>query len=314
MNLDNRINSSNKRISKYLDPKILATISSMEIRARTIVEGSIEGLHKSPFKGFNVEFSEYRSYVAGDPIKDIDWKLYAKTDKYYVKEHEEETNLSGYIVLDCSGSMAYKGSSEFSKIDYSATLAASLAFLMLKQQDTVGLVTFAKGIKKVIRPKTGMSHLKNICIELENTKAEGITDIGDALNKVAETMKKRGIIIIFSDLLDNSEAIINKAKQLKSRKHEVVLFHVLDKDELTFPFDDIMLFRDLEDKSEITTDAIALKQEYISRMQSFIQTYQTALRKAGIDYLLVDTSRPFELALKQFFLRRQSIITGYKSL
>jgi len=145
-----------RRLSRFLDPELLASLSSMEIRARTVVEGMVEGLHKSPFKGFNVEFSEYRQYVPGDPLKDIDWKVYGRTDKFYIKEHEEETNLSGYLVMDTSGSMSYKGQGSLSKIDYASTLAASLAYLMLKQQDSVGLVTFANGLRKMIRPRTGM--------------------------------------------------------------------------------------------------------------------------------------------------------------
>ena len=210
------------RLSRYLDPKVLASMAALEIKARNVVEGFIEGLHKSPFKGFNVEFSEYRQYVPGDPLKDIDWKIYARTDKYYIKEHEEETNLSGYLIMDTSGSMSYRGgNAPLSKLDYAATLAASLAYLMLKQQDSVGLVTFADGVRKILRPRTGMAQLKAICSELEQTKPTDRTDIGDTLDRVAETMRKRGLLIIFSDLLDNTELIIKTniiQEELKSRK------------------------------------------------------------------------------------------------
>jgi len=296
-----------RRISRFLDPRLLASLTSLEIKARSIVEGFVSGLHKSPFKGFNVEFAEYRQYVPGDSLKDIDWKVYARTDKYYIKEHEEETNLSGYLILDTSGSMSYKGEGILSKLDYSATLAASLAYLMLRQQDSVGLVTFAEGVRKIIRPKTGMAHLKAICAELESTVPGGTTDIGDTLDRVAETMRKRGILIIFSDLMDSAETIISKARQLRTRKHEIVLFHVLDHHELLFPFDDTTLFRDLEDKSEIITDAFSLRREYLRRMQQFIAAFQSALRKSGIDYLLADTSRPLEASLRTFFTKRQAI-------
>lgn len=296
-----------RRISRFLDPELLASLSSMEIRARTVVEGMIEGQHKSPFKGFNVEFSEYRQYVPGDPLKDIDWKVYARTDKFYIKEHEEETNLSGYLVMDTSGSMSYKGAGALSKIDYASTLAASLAYLMLKQQDSVGLVTFADGLRKMIRPRTGMAHLKAVCSELEATRASETTNIGESLDMVGQSMKKRGIFILFSDLMDNAEVIIKKLRQLKTRRHEIVLYHVLDRDEINFPFDDTTIFRDLEDRSEITTDAFTLREEYLKRVRTLLNTFKSALRKSGIDYLIADTSTPLEANLRSFFTRRQAV-------
>lgn len=296
-----------RKISRFLDPELLASLSNLEIKARTVVEGMIEGQHKSPFKGFNVEFSEYRQYVPGDPLKDIDWKVYGRTDKFYIKEHEQETNLSGYMILDTSGSMSYKGSGSMSKLDYASTLAASLSYLMLKQQDSVGLLTFADGIEKIIRPRTGVAHLASICNELDNIRASEKTNIGESLDVVGQTMKKRGIFVMFSDLMDNSEVIINKLRQLKSRRHEIVLYHVLDRDELTFPFDDMTIFKDLEDKSEVTTDAFSLRNEYLKRIRNMINTFRSALRKSGIDYLLADTSMPLESNIRSFFTRRQAV-------
>lgn len=298
-----------RKISKYLDPRLLASLASMEIRARNVVEGFVEGLHKSPYKGFNVEFSEYRQYVPGDPLKDIDWKAYARTDKLYIKEHEEETNLSGYLVMDTSGSMSYKGSGAMSKIEYASTLAASLGYLMLKQQDSVGLVSFANGLRKMIRPRTGMAHLKAICKELEETEVSDKTNIGETLDLVGQSMRKRGIFIMFSDLMDNADVIIKKLRQLRTRKHEIVLFHVLDRDELTFPFEDTTMFHDMEDNSEIVTDAFSLRQEYLKRVRKLIQTFKSALRKSGIDYLIADTSMPLESSLRSFFTRRQGNVS-----
>ena len=274
-----------RKISRFLDPELLASLSNLEIKARTVVEGMIEGQHKSPFKGFNVEFSEYRQYVPGDPLKDIDWKVYGRTDKYYIKEHEQETNLSGYMILDTSGSMAYKGSGSMSKLDYASTLAASLSYLMLKQQDSVGLLTFADGIKATEK-----------------------TNIGESLDVVGQTMKKRGIFVMFSDLMDDADIIINKLRQLKSRRHEIVLYHVLDSDEIRFPFDDMTIFKDLEDKSEITTDAFSLRNEYLNRVKQMINTFRSALRKSGIDYLLANTSMPLEANIRSFFTRRQAVM------
>ena len=298
---------SRPRLSKYLDPHLLASLANLEIKARGVVEGFVEGLHKSPFKGFNVEFAEYRQYVPGDSIRDIDWKVYARTDKYYIKEHEEETNLSGFIIMDTSGSMRYKGDGPLSKMDYASTLAASLAYLMLRQHDSVGLVTFAKGVRKLIRPRTGMAHLKAICTELEETVPSEQTDIGATLDEVAQSMKKRGLLIIFSDLLDNAATILTKARLLRSRRHEVLIFHVLDRNELTFPFEDLTRFRDLEDNSEVVTDAFSLRREYLHRIQAMINTFQSSLRRGGIDYLLTDTSRPLEASLKSFFTRRSAM-------
>ncbi|NCB39837.1 MAG: DUF58 domain-containing protein [Erysipelotrichia bacterium] len=296
-----------RKISRFLDPELLASLSSMEIRARSVVEGMVEGLHKSPFKGFNVEFSEYRQYVPGDSLRDIDWKIYGRTDKFYIKEHEEETNLSGYLVMDTSGSMSYKGAGALSKIDYASTLAASIAYLMLKQQDSVGLVTFADGLRKMIRPRTGMAHLKAVCSELEATKAVDTTDIGESLDMVGQAMKKRGIFILFSDLMDNADTIIKKLRQLKTRRHEIVLYHVLDRDEINFPFDDTTIFQDLEDRSEIVTDAFTLRSEYLKRVKQLVGTFRSALRKSGIDYLIADTSMPLEANLRSFFTRRQAV-------
>ena len=296
-----------RRVSKYLDPRLLATFSSLELKARTVVEGFVSGLHKSPFKGFNVEFSEFRQYTPGDPIKDIDWKVYARTDKYYIKEHEEETNLSGFLIMDTSGSMSYRGDGRLSKMDYASTLAASLAYLMLRQQDSVGLVTFAEDVRKLIRPKSGMPHLKAICQELEKTKPTDRTDIGETLDRVAEVMRKRGLLVIFSDLMDNADTIIAKARQLRTRRHEVLIFHVLDRHELQFPFEDVTLFQDLEDQSQLLADAFQLRREYLRRIQQFVGTFQSALRKSGIDYLLTDTSHPLETSLRSFFTRRQAV-------
>lgn len=298
--------SKTKSISKYLDSELIARLGRMEVKARATVEGTVEGLHKSPIKGFNVEFSEYRQYVPGDPLKDIDWKVYARTDKFYIKEHEEETNLSGYIIIDTSGSMKYKGAGALSKLDYAATLAASLAYLMLKQQDSVGLVTFADGVEKVIRPKTGMAHLKIICNELEASLPQNATSIGASLDVVGQIMKKRGVCIIFSDLMDNPEIIINKLRQLKKRRHEIILYHILDRDEITFPFEETTAFKDLESHNQIVTDAFALKHEYLKRIKRMVNTFKAALRKSGIDYLLADTSIPLENNLRSFFTRRQS--------
>ncbi|MBF0499087.1 MAG: DUF58 domain-containing protein [Candidatus Riflebacteria bacterium] len=298
-----------RRLSRYLDPKLLASFSSLEVRARSVVEGFVSGLHKSPFKGFNVEFAEYRQYTPGDPIKDIDWKLYGRTDKYYIKEHEEETNLSGYLVIDTSGSMSYKGDGLLSKLDYAATLGASLAYLMLRQQDSVGLVTFADGVRRILPPKSGMQHLKAICRELEATRPDEKTNIADSLDRVAEAMRKRGLLVIFSDLMDNAELVIAKARQLRSRRHEVLIFHVLDRHELTFPFEDVTLFEDLEDHTQVTADAFMLRREYLRRVQQLVSTYQSALRKSGIDYLLTDTSRLLEASLRSFFTRRQAVGT-----
>lgn len=290
------------RISKYLAPELLAAISNLTVRTRNLSEGTIEGRHKSPYKGFNVEFSSYRQYAKGDPVKDIDWKVYARSDKLYIKEHEQETNLNGYIILDSSTSMNYKGDkSSMSKYDYAATLAASFAYLILKQQDSLGLAIFSDQVQSILPSRGGMQHLKTVCNHLEQARLAGKTDIASAIDTAARAMRKRGLFIIISDLMDNAEATMEKLRQLKTAKHEVVLYQVLDSDELFFPFDQPAIFRDMETNSEVTVDAFLLKNEYRKKIETMISAFRNALRKTGIDYILTDTSNPPIKAVKSFF-------------
>lgn len=300
-----------RRISRFLDPALLAQLGSLEVRARAVVEGLFAGMHQSPYRGFNVEFSEYRQYTPGDPLKDIDWKVYARSDKYYIKQHEEETNLSSFLVLDASKSMAYKAPGQpLSKLDYAATLAATLAYLMLRQQDTVGLVTFAAGVGRVIPAKGGMPHLKALCNELEVLDPAAGTDVAGALDHVARTMKKRGLVLVFSDLLDDLERLLTKARQLKTRRHELVIFHVLDTHELQFPFDGEMMIRDMEDASTVETDAHGIRREYLRQVHQFVSRLRSGFQRFGIDYLLIDTSKPLDTNLRAFFSHRRSGMTG----
>lgn len=297
-----------RRLSRFLDPALLAQVGSLELRARAVVEGFIAGLHKSPFKGFNVEFAEYRQYVPGDPLKDIDWKVYGRTDKYYIKEHEEETNLAGFVVLDTSASMAWQGGGTLSKLDYAATLAATLAYLMLRQQDTVGLITFARELEHFVPAKGGLAHLKALCTVLEDITPGAGTDVAAALGRAARALRKRGLVLIFSDLLDNLEAVLHHARLLKTRRHEVVVFHVLDPHELAFPFGGPVELRDLEDHSKIETDAHGIRREYLRQVQQFTGRLRSGMRRFGIDYLLTDTGKPLEMGLKSFFTRRSAAL------
>lgn len=223
---------------KFLDPLVVSKLSNLELRARLVVEGFIAGLHKSPYKGFSVEFAEHRQYMPGDPIKNIDWKVYARRDRIYVKEFEEETNLRVYLLVDSSASMGYSSATRVSKLNYSCSLAAALSYLMLRQQDSVGLLTFTSQIKTYIPPRSSKSHLRVILTELNKLSAGETTNVSKSLELLARRIRRRGLIILFSDLMDNQQAVLTGLKHFRHRKHEVIVFHVLDESEIDFPFDD----------------------------------------------------------------------------
>ncbi len=231
---------------RFLRPDVVSKLSGMEIKARLVVEGFIAGLHKSPYHGFSVEFAEHRQYMPGDPLKNVDWKVYAKTDRFFIKEFEEETNLKAYILLDTSGSMGYS-SNGVNKLEYSSYLSAALSYLMLKQRDAVGLVVFDQSIRKYIPPKSALkSHLHVLLEELDKIEPSFTTNINTALHLMAERIKRRGLIILISDLFDDPNEVINGLKHFRHKKHEVIVFHVLDPKERSFSFPELAIFKDLE--------------------------------------------------------------------
>ena len=288
---------------RFLDPAIIARLGTLELRARTIVEGFLSGLHRSPLRGFSVEFAEYRQYFPGDALSSIDWKVYARTDRYVVKKFEEETNLRGYLLLDVSASMGY-GSDTLTKLQYGCVLAASLAYLMQTQRDAAGLVTFDDTIRTFVPPGLRAGHLSAILHALDAQLPERRTDAAPPLNQLADTLTKRGLVILISDLFDDPARIVKGLKHVRHRGCDVLVFHVLDRAELTFPFDRPVRFRDLEDSTELVTNPARVRESYLSAINGFIDTYRRDLGAAGIDYQVLDTSQPLDKALLTYLSTR----------
>ncbi len=291
---------------KYLDPAVVSRLKGIDIKARLVVEGFVSGLHRGPYKGFSVEFAEHRQYMPGDPIRYLDWKVYGKTDRFYIKEYEEETNLRAYIILDGSGSMGY-ASGEISKLEYGCYLAASLTYLMLKQQDSVGLLIFDTRVRKYIPPRSVGRHLHVILKELAHLEAGEETNLGGSLRELASRVKRRGLIIVISDLLDDVEGVIRGLKLFRHMKNEVIVFHILDPYEVDFPFEEELILRDMETREEIPAVPWEMREEYRKSIASWINSFRFILRQSGIDYVPIKTSTPFDVALFSYLEKRQRI-------
>jgi uncharacterized protein (DUF58 family) len=278
-------------MSQYLDPVSLARLKNLELRARSVVEGALSGMHRSPHHGSSVEFAEHKEYSAGDEIKHIDWKAYGKFDKYYVKRFEEETELRAYLLLDCSASMGYAGGG-VSKLEYARMLAASLAYLLLKQQDQVGMVAFGERLRGYLPPRSRSGHLNDLLTALEGVEAQGRTDLPRALAYLSEVVQRRALIVLFSDLLGTNDEVRHLLRGLRARKHDVVVFHLLDKDELTLPFEGTTIFESMEDEQKLLADPGDVRKAYLAELGKFVDGYRTALREGDVEYHLVDTSLP----------------------
>jgi uncharacterized protein (DUF58 family) len=298
------MHTGSKRQS-YFDPLVLAKISTMSLRARYVVEGVLSGLHESPYRGYSVEFAEHREYAPGDEIRRIDWKAYGKFDRYFIKEYEEETNLRATIFLDTSASMAY-GSQGLRKFDYGCYLAASMAYLMLRQGDYVGLVTFDAQVLRYIPPRSGLPHLQALMSHLETIQPQGETHLDLALREIAGKITKRGMIMVISDLFDNPETILRVLKYFRHRRNEVMVFHVLDHNELEFPFERLTVFEDMEDPTaRVLSDPRTIREAYLQQIRAFIDNYQQACRRERIDYNCFPTTTPLDVALTRYLARRQ---------
>lgn len=287
------------------DPMTLSKIANMELRAKLVVDGVLSGIHKSPYKGSSIEFLEHKEYSPGNEIKHIDWKVLAKTDKYYIKQFEEETNLKCYLFIDSSGSMGYK-STGISKCEYAATLTASLAYLLLKQSDLVGLISFSDRVLQYIPPRSRLTHLHALLNALTALKTAGKSDTGAILNEFVEKIGRRSLIIIISDFFDDTKKIIHQLKYFLFKKNEVILFHILDPYELTFPFETITFFESLEDERRILADPKSVKEQYLSGMNHFIERFRQSCFENHIDYCLIDSSTPLDQALIRFLARRET--------
>jgi uncharacterized protein (DUF58 family) len=285
-------------MAQLLDPIALSRLSNLELRARSVVEGALSGLHRSPHHGSSVEFAEHKEYSAGDEIKHIDWKAYGKFDKYYVKRFEEETELRAYLLLDCSASMGYRGTG-VSKLDYARVLAASLAYLLLKQQDQVGMVAFGERLRGYLPPRARSGHLNDLLTALEGIQAEGRTDLPRALAYLSEVVQRRALVVLFSDLLGTNDEVRHLLRGLRARKHDVVVFHLLDKDELTLPFEGTTIFESMEDEQKLVADPGDVRKAYLAELARFVDGYRSALREGDVEYHLVDTSEaPAEVLVR----------------
>ena len=291
---------------RFLDPQVIARIGSMELRARTIVEGFLIGLHRSPYKGFSVEFSEYRQYIPGDDVSLIDWKVYARSDRYFVKKFEEETNLECHLLLDVSGSMGYS-STGITKQEYGSYLAASLAYLMNRQHDGVGLMVFAEHVLTHLQASARPEHVRRVLLELDGIELGRGSNLAKPLGRLADALSRRGMVVLISDLLDDPERVIEGLKHLRFRGTDVVVFHILDTAELTFPFDAAARFRDLETEDEVRVVPSMVRDYYLEQIQDLIDLYRRELRLAGVDYCLVDTSKPLDTALLAYLSARSQL-------
>jgi uncharacterized protein (DUF58 family) len=291
---------------KYLKPDIVSRLSRLDLVARLVVEGFITGLHRSPYHGFSVEFSEYRPYMPGDSIKNIDWKVLGRTERFYVKQFEEETNLKAYILVDSSGSMGF-ASGEMTKLQYASYLASALSYLMLLQRDAVGLVTFDTSIRTYLPPRSMFSYLHILLSNIDRLESGGETRLSSTFHDLAERIKRRGLILVFSDLLDDPDEVLTALKHFRHRKHEVIVFHILDPAERNFTFQDESVFVDLETGQEIETLPWHIRQDYRSKMDDLLEKYKRTCRQNLIDYVPMDTSQPFDAALFNYLALRKRI-------
>lgn len=292
---------------KSLDPRTLAEIQGLHLRARHIVEGYVSGLHRSPYHGFSIEFAEHREYAPGDDLRYVDWKAFGRTDKFYLKQYEDETNLICYLVVDVSESMHYRSpGAALSKFEYAQSTAAALAWLVLRQQDAVGLVTFDDQLQSWIRPSSNPSHLQQILAVLDQARPERKTAAGPILHELAERMNKRGVVVIMSDLFDELDSLMAGLKHFRHRQHDVIVFHLLDPAELAFPFTRTTLFKGLEQMRHLVVEPRSLRKAYLREMDKFIRTVRMGCRRYDMDYQQLPTDCPLDRALSRYLSARMA--------
>jgi len=297
---------NSNRNMEYLIPEVVSKLSNLEMIAKMIVEGFMIGLHKSPFHGFSVEFSQHRPYNPGDSLKYIDWKVLGRTDRYYIKQFEEETNLKATILLDVSNSMSYS-SSKISKLEYGKYLAASLSYMMLMQRDAVGVTLFDNKIQQYLPPRSVTSYLRPILKQLEIVQPGTDTNISQVLHEIADRIKRRGLIILISDLLDEPEQVLSSLRHFRHNKHEVLLFHILDPLELSFKFEGDIQFEDLESGENIRTFPWYIQNDYKNEINEFVNYYKKNCLENKIDYQLIETSTSFDAALIEYLVKRKML-------
>ncbi len=309
------MNTIREDYRKLLDPYFVSKLKRLDLIARLVVEGFVTGLHKSPYHGFSVEFAEHRPYMPGDPIRAVDWKVYAKTDRFFIKEFEEETNLRSHILLDVSSSMVYRSSDKLlTKLEYGTYLAAALAYLMIQQQDAVGLMTFDDRVRKLIPSRSASSHLRVILGELARLdpsakdQASGrLTSIGPSLHHLADRLSRRGLVVLISDLMDDPASVLTGLKHFRHRQHEVVVLNVLDPAEIQFPFREETVFIDLETRRQLSTVPWELAREYRERVESWRRAFRRTCAEHAIDYAEIRTDTSYDVALLRYLEKRRRL-------
>lgn len=291
---------------KYLQPEVIRQISRLDLRAQFIVQGFLQGLHASPFHGFSVEFSEHRRYTPGDDPKDIDWLAYAKTDRYYVKKFEAETNITGYLAMDLSRSMGYTYRQNLTKFEYGICLAAALAYLMVHQQDPVGLIAFDERIRHSIPPRSKRTQLGNVLSLLAKLKPTGKTDIAQSLVQIAAMLRHRSLVMIFSDLLAEPDPVLAALRRLKHGGHDVILFHILDEAEVDFPFSGMVELEEPETDERLRIDADDARRDYRAELEAFRERFRRECFQSRVDYVPLDTSMQFDRALMEYLISRRA--------
>lgn len=291
---------------QYLKPEVIQSIARLDLRAKFIVEGFLSGLHASPFHGFSVEFSEHRRYNPGDDPKDIDWQVFARTDRLYVKRYQAETNITGYVLLDMSRSMAYTYRQKLTKFDYCICLAAAISYMMIHQQDPVGLITFDSQLRQSLPARSRRSQLGNILAVLQQSRPEGDTNIADNLRQVASMIRHRSLLILMSDLLTDADDVVESLRMLRYAGHDVILFHVLDEAEVTFPFSGSVDLIEPESSDHQIVDAAGIRADYIDALNELRERYRQECFSLGADYVPLDTSMPFDKALTEYLYQRQA--------
>ena len=293
--------------TNYLDPRVLDKVARLELRARLVVEGFVTGMHKSPYRGFSVEFAQHREYVPGDDLRHLDWKIFGKSDRFVIKQYEEETNLRAHLFLDQSESMNYGGDGTLSKFDYAATACASLAYMIQQQADAVGLTLFDDKVCKQVPPSNTRQSLGHLFAGLEGAKTrQQKTKIGGVLHELAGQLRQRGMVMIFSDLFDEPDAVLKGLRAIAGRGHDIVVFHVLDRDEVEFPFERMTMFEGLEEMPELLADPSALRDAYLAEVDAFQERIRKGCLRQRVDYVKLVNDQPLDVALSSYLAARQA--------
>ena len=290
----------------YLKPEVIQSIARLDLRAKFIVEGLLSGLHASPFQGFSVEFSEHRRYEPGDDPKDIDWQVFARTDRLYIKRYQAETNITGYLLMDLSRSMGYTYRQNLTKFDYAICLAAALSYLMIHQQDPVGLMTFDDQLRASLPARSRRTQLGDILSVLQRCQPTGLTNIAENLRRAGSMIRHRSLMMLMSDLLADPDEILEALRALRFRGHDVILFHILDEAEVTFPFSGSVDLLEPESQEHQVLDASGIRTEYLQALEELRGKYRTACMAMGADYVPLDTSMPFDKALIEYLSQRKA--------